>query len=279
MSVSVKTYDFTMPAGGAFQIQAVGSYFRIQTTTGPVRVQGEFGDLSPLYAGQGIKDSPFTRLNLTNLSAVAITGSVIVADAEFVDQQMVLSGSVNSNITGGSLNANITGGIVSTTPNWYGVYNTVKTFKASRAQPSGLITVAGYADVFNPLVLMPVANNGYLRKLTIGSNNGVAARFYMARWNNTYGSLGSIFTKAYSIKDLTVPMTGGFLSVSGSISRAVADSMEFIYIGTLTNGDDKEFDFSDRPISVPAAGLLIYQYVPSGSSQASFTATAVWDEV
>jgi len=97
MSVSVKTYDFTMDAGGSAQVLAVGTYFRIQTCTGALSVVGEFGEVSPILAGQGLKDSPFTRLQLKNLTAFPNSGSIIVASDEFVDQQMVLSGVVSTN--------------------------------------------------------------------------------------------------------------------------------------------------------------------------------------
>lgn len=99
MSVSVKTYDFTMAAGGSVQILAVGTYFRIQTCTGALSITGEFGEASPISAGQGLKDSPFTRLQLKNLTAFANSGTIIVASEEFVDQQMVLSGVVQTSST------------------------------------------------------------------------------------------------------------------------------------------------------------------------------------
>ncbi len=98
MSVSVKTYDFSMPPYGACQIQAGGTYFRVQSSSGPIKVQGEFGEATPLLQGQGLKDSEFSRLSLTNLSGNQNTGTIIVAGDEFVDQQMVLSGNVNTSI-------------------------------------------------------------------------------------------------------------------------------------------------------------------------------------
>jgi len=97
MSASVKTYDFTMDAGASAQVFAVGTYFRIQTCTGALSVVGEFGEVSPILAGQGLKNSPFTRLQLKNLTAFPNSGSIIVASDEFVDQQMVLSGVVSTN--------------------------------------------------------------------------------------------------------------------------------------------------------------------------------------
>ena len=96
MSVSVKTYDFTMPANGACQIQAGGTYFRVQSATGAIKVNGDFGEASPLLQGQGLKDSPFSRLNLTNLTNSPNSGTIIIAGDEFIDQQMVLSGTVNT---------------------------------------------------------------------------------------------------------------------------------------------------------------------------------------
>jgi hypothetical protein len=94
MSVSVKAYDFSIPPNGFYQLQAVGEYFRILSATGPLSVTGEFGEVSPLLMGQGLKDSPFTRLQLKDISGIGCSGKIIVASKEFVDQQIILSGAV-----------------------------------------------------------------------------------------------------------------------------------------------------------------------------------------
>lgn len=118
MTVSVKTYDFTMPANGACQIQAGGTYFRVQSANGAIKVNGDFGEASPLLQGQGLKDSPFSRLNLTNLTDSPNRGTIIVAGDEFIDQQMVLSGTVNTSgpIANKSFNTfNVSNAVMSTT--------------------------------------------------------------------------------------------------------------------------------------------------------------------
>lgn len=116
MSVAVKAYDFSIPAGGNFQIQAVGEYFRILNSTGPLSVTGEFGEVSPLLMGQGLKDSPFTRLQLKDLSNLGCSGKIIVASKEFVDQQIILSGAV---VSQRSLSTFVGAGAYSVTTNWW----------------------------------------------------------------------------------------------------------------------------------------------------------------
>jgi hypothetical protein len=106
--VSVKTYDFNIPAGGAYQIMAMGTFFRLRTCTAPISVTGDFGEVSSLIAGQGLKDAPFTQLQLKNPWPYAVSGTVIVASQEFVDMSSTVS------ISNGTINVAPNKGVITT---------------------------------------------------------------------------------------------------------------------------------------------------------------------
>lgn len=92
MGAAFQTYDFTLAAGGAIQIPATGSFFRVQSATGKVNVTAEFGALKGLGVGQGAR-SPFRILQIQDASGSANVGTIIVGDAEFVDDR--ISGEVS----------------------------------------------------------------------------------------------------------------------------------------------------------------------------------------
>ena len=188
MSASVKTYDFAMPAGGSFQVQAVGSYFRVMTSTGAIGVIGEFGEVSPLSQGQGLKDSPFTRLQLKNLSTSAsCNGTIIVASDEFIDQQMVLSGDVS--VTPSSKISSASGGSyplttsASTTP-WSGITASNKAF----------IVINGNATA-NVFIAPPNAPSSAGIKITPGSyfyKEGLLCSSAWMIWSDAAGATATV---------------------------------------------------------------------------------------
>lgn len=88
-----KIYQFTVPAGGAFALQAIGSYFKVQAATGQVEVRGDtFGTVGVLLPGQGMRGSAFGRLEFRDLSGSANMVTVLIAGSDFVDDR--ISGSV-----------------------------------------------------------------------------------------------------------------------------------------------------------------------------------------
>jgi hypothetical protein len=251
MSVSVKTYDFTMPAGGAFQIQAVGSYFRIQTTTGPVRVQGEFGDLSPLLAGQGIKDSPFTRLMFTNLSAVSITGTVIVADKEFVDQQMVMSGTVSSSVL----------------PAQFGAYQKVKSFTST----FDTTAVAGQGQFLN-LLKTNTAMNVAITRLAV--KTVADTEMYLTLNIPTF----QLYNDGFKVpKDLSLASAASLTLRTPMNPLAVMPSgMTLGSVGKLTGGVESVFDWKDRPMVLAANQTFLMNTLNVQNTVCRFTVD--WDE-
>lgn len=90
---NTKFYDFTLTAGGSFNLNVAGSFFRIISCTGVIEVQADAGTLGPLNSGQGFRNAPYTRLTLVDKSGSPNKGVVIVADSDFVDDR--ISGEVS----------------------------------------------------------------------------------------------------------------------------------------------------------------------------------------
>lgn len=85
---SVTSYPFSMATGATFRIPAGGTYFRIQSASGPMNVTIEgAGTLPSMQSGQGIKDTPFDGLILRNTHTTSNSGSILVANEEFIDNR------------------------------------------------------------------------------------------------------------------------------------------------------------------------------------------------
>lgn len=85
----LQIYDFSMAAGGSFQLPVSGTYFRILTTVGNVSVTGDtFGKLGPISRGQGLEDSLYNRLTIRDESGAPNSGTILVSDANFIDQTL-----------------------------------------------------------------------------------------------------------------------------------------------------------------------------------------------
>jgi hypothetical protein len=86
--LSFKPYDFALPAGGSQTILAIGSYFRIQSSSGAVSVTVDgIGTLPSLLAGQGFKGVKYQRLLLTDVSGALNVGTILTASDEFIDNR------------------------------------------------------------------------------------------------------------------------------------------------------------------------------------------------
>lgn len=107
MSRAAQIYDFTLAAGGSFEILAEGSYYRILSATGSIEVRRDGGSrLAPMLPGQGERDE-FQRLTLRDLSGAPNTGFIIVADGTFIDDRItgevsVIDGEKARTIAGGN---------------------------------------------------------------------------------------------------------------------------------------------------------------------------------
>lgn len=94
----VSSYTFQIQANGAFPLQCAGRYFRINAASGSLKVIGDtFGPMGAVAVGQGLrlpKEAPvFQRLTLVDTSGALNTVTIVVADADFVDNTVL--GTVN----------------------------------------------------------------------------------------------------------------------------------------------------------------------------------------
>ncbi len=91
-------YDFTVPANGAFLLTVAGDYWKIMSASGPLAIKADWGELRGLIAGQGLEDSPFQRLYITDQSGAPNVVRIFIGDRKFIDG---LQGTVQ--VQGGSI--------------------------------------------------------------------------------------------------------------------------------------------------------------------------------
>lgn len=91
--INISTYTFTIPGNGLVRQPMVAEDFKILQSTGLVDVRSSFGKVSGLGAGQGLKNTPFTYLEIYDASGAANTVKLVVGGGDqFVDSN---SGSVS----------------------------------------------------------------------------------------------------------------------------------------------------------------------------------------
>jgi hypothetical protein len=78
-------YPLVVPGGGSYRLLVSGQYFKILSATAAVKVQADFGTLDGIIAGQGLENTPFSYLMITNKSGADNTLSIIIGDENFVD--------------------------------------------------------------------------------------------------------------------------------------------------------------------------------------------------
>lgn len=89
-------YDFTLTAGGSFDLPVDASFYKILTSTGDISVTRDGGStVKPMRAGRGERGVSFTKLTLRDLSGAPNSGTIIVGDSGFIDDTVVLSSSIN----------------------------------------------------------------------------------------------------------------------------------------------------------------------------------------
>lgn len=100
MNSDTRVFPFVIAAGGMQLLPVTGEKFLVKTTTGPVNVRWTGGELSALEAGQGYNvRKGFAQLTLTNSGAGAITGTIQIADDDFIDNRIAGSVSISGGTT------------------------------------------------------------------------------------------------------------------------------------------------------------------------------------
>lgn len=103
-----QVFDLTLSSNESRQILYIGSYFKVLSATGAVDVtlEGQ-GTLPDLTSGKGLKDTPYSRLVITDKTGSSNTVQLMCATQEYVDQ--TYSGTVSlTNLQGAYTNGRAT---------------------------------------------------------------------------------------------------------------------------------------------------------------------------
>lgn len=115
MTVNVQRYPLNVAAGATALLRTMGTYFRLFDTTAALNIRLDIGGrLEGVLAGQGYHGAGFTQLEISNPGGAPVTGYILVADDEFVDQRIVLSsGAVEITPLAAATSANVVVGAAS----------------------------------------------------------------------------------------------------------------------------------------------------------------------
>jgi hypothetical protein len=107
-----KIYTVTIAANNSLRLLVQGEFFKIMAATGGVNVTADFGTLEGLIFGQGLENTPFTYLLLTDVSGASNTIKILVGDQNFVDgltgNMGILSNKVAQSSSFVNVNATVT---------------------------------------------------------------------------------------------------------------------------------------------------------------------------
>lgn len=80
-----KIYTLTIAANQSQNLLVSGQFFKLLAVTGAVTVESQFGKLESLIAGQGLENTPFSSLLLTDTSGASNTIRLLIGDENFID--------------------------------------------------------------------------------------------------------------------------------------------------------------------------------------------------
>lgn len=101
MSNAIQLYPFTLDPFETVDLPASGSYFRVISSSGAISVRLDSGNtVGPITQGQGLKNTDFNRLDVTDTSGAPNNGVLIVGTSEFVD--VSVTGQVQVTNNGGA---------------------------------------------------------------------------------------------------------------------------------------------------------------------------------
>lgn len=254
--IPVQQYTFQIPAGGAFPLQAMGRYYRIQSASGALKVVGDnFGNMGLVGPGQGYrmreKDVPFQRLTFIDVSGAANNVVVVVADADFVDNTVL--GTV-SMIDGGkartlALQTYSIGGSVSGVAAQFSAVQFYCATPGVRAVVSQITVQSTQAD---GLAIAPSAG-GYLTTLVGSARNkrvGGAGSTASGLRTQTVGAVPPVIAVSPPYFQVNVPASGSYtyrLTEPIVIPGAANGVGIVVYASTAANSIGASFEFYEEP--------------------------------
>lgn len=86
--IPFKIYPIVLTANGVVKLTVGGTYFKILSATGNVRVRTAVGTLDPVTVGNGMEETPFDYLQFEDVSGSPNNVSVVVAGSRFLDANL-----------------------------------------------------------------------------------------------------------------------------------------------------------------------------------------------
>lgn len=80
-----KIYTLTIAANQSQNLLVNGQFFKLLSVTGAVTIESSFGKLEGLISGQGLENTPFNTLLLTDASGASNTIKILIGDENFID--------------------------------------------------------------------------------------------------------------------------------------------------------------------------------------------------
>lgn len=264
-----RVYDLTVNALETRDLLATGSYFKILSSSGLVRVALDTGAQFECLNGQGGRVDAargnFSRLEITDLSGAGQTLRVMVANAEFIDDRVAgvvdVTGTIDlTTLPDRELTDSLTSG-----REWIG--------ELDGANFSNGVGVANSSQLRNPVgsgVLLVVRRMSLVAGKTDG--NGAPTSF-ATQWVIHYSTdtLGAT-VKGGSAKDCSGGISKGQLR-SANATPSVFQTAHRVVLAS--SSDPVLVDF-DRPIIVREGyGLTVY----NTTAAANYTGHFEWAEV
>lgn len=171
-NTDTRNYPFEIAPGGMQRIPVAGEKFIVRQTTGPVNVRWERGYLTNQVDGQGYNTGPVSWLSLTNDGAATITGIVLMADEDAIDNRIAGTVSVRNGAT--FVNSAPAVGIASAQLVAANAARTYLLMQNNHATSTVSINFSGAATMANGLLIRP---GGYWESpvsVPIGAINAIA---------------------------------------------------------------------------------------------------------
>ncbi len=85
----MKQHRITVAAGGILEVNAVGDFVRVQSSTGALVIELDSGDVVPITVGQKLRlPERFDRLIIRNTGASSVTAELLIGFGDFDDRQV-----------------------------------------------------------------------------------------------------------------------------------------------------------------------------------------------
>lgn len=221
-------YDFNLPAGGAYQIDVKGRFFKYRSGTGAIRVRASKGGYVDLLPGQGVWSLDYDSLTVQDRSGAQNVGVIVAGDFDFRDDRItgtveVIDGGKRRTVAGQAFSGKIFAGPV---PGNY-PHIQLKNMSVDKMLVVKQLQFYGTTnfDVFHSPDTLAGASI-FMPSKMIGGPNSIAARFYQSNMavNQVAANAGKVLLNStipaggntvYKLEEPIVIMPGFGITASG----------------------------------------------------------------